>query len=405
MYPITVIGIGEDGLDGLSASARTVLAAADVIAGGARHLGMLGADDSREQLIWEKGLDPTVGTLDEKRQTQRVVVLATGDPLLHGIGAKLIARLGAAAVEVIPSPSAFSLAAARLGWSLSDLMVRTVSVHALPFDGLRRWVQPGVRLLILSRDGSTPAAVAEALSAMGYGPSQMTVLERIGGDAEARRDTTAADGFTDVFANLNTIAVTCVAAPGTRPLSAVPGLPEDAFAHDGVITKREVRAVTLAALGPLPGETLWDIGAGSGTVAIEWMRAEPAARAVAFERDSGRLAHIRANAAALGVPGLEVVEGAFPATIMDRGAPDALFVGGGIAGDEEMLAACLRALRPGGRLVANAVTLVAQGRLIEAHASHGGELVRIGIAQASPVGGLQALKSAIDVIQWRVTKA
>ncbi len=404
MNPVTVIGIGEDGLDGLSQTAREAVAAADVIAGGARHLAMLENDDTREYLVWEKGLEPTISILDQRRQKKRVAVLASGDPLLHGIAVKLIARLGADAVYVVPSVSAFSLAAARMGWALADPMLRCISVHALPFENLNRLIRPGMRLLILSRTGATPAEVATLLEALGYGDSCITVLERMGGTAEKRTDARAGDGLQASFENLNTIAVQCIAGPAARPLSTVPGLPDDAFDHDGTITKSDVRAVTLSALAPLPGDLLWDVGAGSGTVAIEWLRAEPAARAVAFEQKPERAEKIRTNANSLGVPSLRIIEGHVPSCLQNEDAPDAIFVGGGIAGDNDVLDTCLRALKLGGRLVANAVTMEAQSKLMEWHKSMGGHLVRIGIASAEPVGGLSALKPALDVLQWRVTK-
>lgn len=405
MNPIHVIGIGEDGLDGLSKTARGILDSADVIAGGARHLAMLGDDDTREHLVWEKGLDPTVAILDERRRNLRVVVVASGDPLLHGIAVKLIARLGADAVHVLPSVPAFSLAAARMGWALADPMLKCVSVHALPFEALNRMIRPGVRLLILSRTGESPAQIAAHLTSLGYGDSLVTVLERMGGAEEKRTEVRAGDGFQASFENLNTVAVACVAGPDARPLSTAPGLPDDAFDHDGTITKSDVRAVTLSALGPLPGEILWDVGAGSGTVAIEWLRVEPSARAVAFEQRPERIDRIRTNAKALGVPGLRIVEGTAPACLQGEDAPDSIFIGGGIAGDSDVLRACLDALKPGGRLVANAVTLEAQAVLMEQHKSSGGHLVRIGIASAEAVGGLTALRPALDVLQWRMTKS
>jgi len=405
MNPITVIGIGEDGLDGLSKAARDAIDAADVIVGGARHLAMLSDHDDCEQLVWEKGLEPTVTTIEERKHTQRVVVLASGDPLMHGIGVKLTARLGAEAVNVLPSVSAFSLAAARMGWALADPMLRCVSVHALPFETLNRVIRPGVRLLILSRTGETPAQIATRLDLLGYGDSVVTVLERMGGVEEKRTEARASDGFQASFENLNTVAVECVAGPDARPLSTAPGLPDDAFDHDGTITKSDVRAVTLSALAPLPGELLWDVGAGSGTVAIEWLRAEPAARAVAFEQRPERVEAIRTNANTLGVPSLRIVEGSAPTCLQGEDTPDAIFVGGGIAGDSGVLQVCLSALKPGGRLVANAVTLEAQAVLMEQSKLSGGHLVRIGIAAAEPVGGLTALKPALDVLQWRIAKS
>lgn len=404
-HQITVIGIGDDGLAGLSASARAALDAATLIAGAGRHLAMLAAADTRETRPWSKDLSRDIEHLADQRQAQRIAVLASGDPMLHGIGVRLVDRFGADAVTVIPAPSAFSLAAARMGWPLGDPSVTCISVHARPFDALRRLIQPGVRLLILSRNGDTPAEIARTLTEMGFTDSLVTVFEHMGGASEKRTEAIACNGLADTFASLNTVAVTCVAGADARPLSLAPGLPDDAFEHDGTITKRDVRAVTLAHLAPLPCEVLWDIGAGNGTIAIEWLRAEPRARAIAFEQDAARIARIHANAGRLGVPELAVIEGVFPSGVPeDTAAPDAVFVGGGIATDGVLLDVCLGYLKPGGRLVANAVTLQAQARLIAAHADRGGELVRIGIARAEPVGPHQALKPAIDLLQWRVSK-
>lgn len=403
---VTVIGIGEDGLAGLSQAARDILDTATVIAGAKRHLSMLPEDDTRERRPWSKDLVGDISKLGAAATSETVCVLASGEPLCHGIAIRMIDVLGADAVRVMPHPGAFSLAAARMGWALSDPLLRTVSVHAQPFGALRRSIQPGIKLMILSRNGSSPADIAEALKDMGYGRSPMTVLERIGGDKETRTDSIADDGFEREFDNLNTVAITCVADDGVTALSRAPGLPDDAFDHDGTITKRDVRAVTLAALAPKPGEVLWDVGAGNGTIAIEWLRAEPAARAVAIERDPERLKRIRINAENLGVPELEIVEGVFPDAPSEiTNAPDAIFIGGGISEDADVIATAFDALKPGGRLVANAVSIEAQGHLMTALRVLGGELVRIGIAQAAPVGRLTAMKSAIDVLQWRVTKS
>jgi precorrin-6B C5,15-methyltransferase / cobalt-precorrin-6B C5,C15-methyltransferase len=403
--PIIVIGIGEDGLDGLGHTARDTLSGATQIAGAKRHLAMLPDSDKRPRHAWGKDLVADIEKLAALADQETVCVLASGDPLQHGIAVRMIDVLGADAVRVLPHPGAFALAAARMGWSLSDPMLTSISVHAEPFAALRRAIQPDVRLLILSRNAETPQAIAATLSDMGYGTSPVTVLEHIGGDQEKRTDGIASAGFKEAFQNLNTVCAHCIPSEDAVRLSHAPGLVDDAFDHDGTITKREVRAVTLAALGPLPGEILWDIGAGNGTIAIEWLRVEPRARALAFEQDAVRLESIRANADALGVPSLEIIAGSFPSTLNDAlPKPDVIFIGGGIAGDSDILVAAYDALKPGGRLVANAVTLQAQAHLITAEEVLGGELVSIGIARSSPVGGLTALKPAIDVLQWRVKK-
>lgn len=403
---VAVLGIGEDGLAGLSQTAREILDTATVIAGAKRHLAMLPDDDTRERRAWSKDLVGDISKLGEAATSETICVLASGDPLCHGIAIRMIDVLGKGAVRVIPHPGAFSLAAAHMGWSLSDPMLRTISVHALPLAALRRAIQPEVKLLILSRNGSSPKDICETLKDMGYSNSPVTVLERIGGDNEARADALAKDGFKQDFDNLNTVAVSCVLDDGVSALSRAPGLPDDAFDHDGTITKREVRAVTLAALAPKPGEVLWDVGAGNGTIAIEWLRVEPAARAVAVEHDAERLERIRINADNLGVPELEVVAGMFPDALTDiANPPDAIFIGGGISEDTDVLTTAYDSLKPGGRLVANAVSIEAQGHLMTVARVLGGELVRIGISQAAPLGRLTAMKHAIDVLQWRVVKS
>ncbi|WNJ99870.1 precorrin-6y C5,15-methyltransferase (decarboxylating) subunit CbiE [Thalassospiraceae bacterium LMO-JJ14] len=404
--PITVIGIGEDGLSGLSVAAREALSGATLVCGGERHLAMLDDDAACERLAWGKDMSVDIEAIGERAVAENICVLASGDPLNYGVAIRMIRILGADAVRVLPFPSAFSLAAARMNWPLSDPMLRTLSVHSRPLAALRRDIQPNLKLIILSRDGDSPAEIAEVLASMGYGQSPVTVLERIGGDAEARSEGLACNGFDTDFDNLNTVCVHCVADADVIALSRALGLADDAFDHDGTITKRDVRAVTLAALAPRPGEMLWDIGAGNGTVAIEWLRTEPSAGAVTFEHEPERLKRILANAERLGVPELISVEGHFPDdTPDDLSAPDAIFVGGGIARNSDILVAAYDALKPGGRIVANAVTLEAQAHLLTAARVMGGEMVRIGIAQAAPVGSMTALKPAIDVLQWRKVKS
>ena len=402
---IIVIGIGEDGLDGLSQTARSALLSSAIVYGGPRHLAMLGDNSAQERIAWSKDLGADLERMAAFSVDQHIAVLASGDPMLHGIGVRIVERFGIDNVHIIPSPSAFSLAAARMGWPLGDPMLKCISVHALPFESVLGLVQPNVRLLILSRDKETPTRLAKQLVESGYGASRMCVLERMGGDHERKTVTLAVHGFSEPFDNLNTIAVTCLPDVGIRPLSVVPGLSDDAYEHDNTITKREVRAITLAALAPAPGEALWDVGAGNGTVAIEWLRAEPAAFAIAFEEKPERVARTRENAMRLGVPTLQIVEGHFPAAadeVVPR--PDAVFIGGGIAGDDDLIRHCMTVLPVGGRLVANAVTLQAQAALTAAHAEWGGELLTIAIARSAGVGPHQAMKPSIDVLQWRGRK-
>ncbi len=288
-----------------------------------------------------------------------VCVLATGDPMFFGIGVTLAKRVSVDEMTILPAPSAFSLACARLGWPLAE--VETLTLHGRPLALINGYIQPGARLLILSNDGATPCQVAGVLRERGYGESRLSVFEHMGGDKERCIEATAADWAQDRVADLNTLAVACIADPGAAHLPRVPGLPDDAFAHDGQLTKREVRAATLAALAPAPGQLLWDVGAGCGSIAIEWLRAAPNARAIAIERDAARRALIEANAATLGVPRLEIVAGVAPAALGGLAAPDAVFIGGGVA-DAALVEACWRALRLGGRLVANVVTVEGERR-------------------------------------------
>jgi precorrin-6Y C5,15-methyltransferase (decarboxylating) len=327
-------------------------------------------------------------------------VLASGDPFHYGVGAALARRIDAREMTVVPAPSAFSLAAARLGWSLPDTVL--LSVHGRTLDLVRPHLQPGARILALTSDGDGPAALAKLLAETGFGASPMTILEALGGPHERIRGTTAAAFDCDTVAALNTVAIEVEAAPDARVLARTPGLADNLFEHDGQITKRESRAVTLSSLAPRRGELLWDVGAGAGSVAVEWMLADPSMRAVAIEQRADRAARIRRNAAAFGVPGLEIVEGAAPGALNALATPDAVFVGGGSEGS--VLAAAARALRPGGRLVVNAVTLETETLLLQRHAALGGELIRIAISRAAAVGGKTGWRPAMPVTQWLWTK-
>lgn len=400
---LSIVGIGEDGLAGLAPAVRTVIETAELLAGGARHLAMI-PETGAERLAWggnlNGGLDGGLAAIAARRG-RRVCVLASGDPMWFGIGATLARRFAPEDYVVLPHPGAFSLAAARLGWPLQE--VTTLSVHARPAEAIALHLHPGARLLLLTEDGGTSALIAGLLRAHGYGPSRLTVFERLGGPAERRIEATAAAWDIACHA-LNTLAVECRPGPEARPLSRLAGLPDDAFRHDGQITKREIRAVTLAALAPLPGETLWDVGAGCGSIAIEWMRA--GGRAVAVERDAAHAALIAANAARLGVPRLAIVRGEAPQALGGlTPPPDAVFLGGGVSAPG-MLAACWRALNPGGRLVANAVTAEGEAALLAWQAAQGGEMTRLSVARLGPIGGFAAksgdgAERAGDFQGWR----
>jgi len=399
---LSVVGIGEDGLDGLGVRARALIENADVLVGGDRHLGKLG-DDGRPRLTWGEGLDAGIEAI-ARHAGRPVCVLASGDPLNFGIGKRLVARFGIDVMDILPAPGAFALLAARMGWSLADGTLRTVSCHAFPVEVLNRHLLPGLRLLILARNGETPARAAELLCNRGFGQSPMTVFEHMGGPDEGRYDTVAEEWEGRRVKDLNVIAFHLWPSPGATVWPEVPGLPEAAFRHDGKITKREVRAATLARLQPLPGQVLWDVGAGSGAVAIEWLRAAAGTEAVAMERDPARFDDIEANAKNLGVPHLKLIKGEAPGCFADAGpAPDAVFVGGGLS-QPGVIDGALAALKSGGRLVANGVTLEAQETLIRTHRALGGELARIAVARADAVGGLTGMRPLMDVLQWAVTK-
>lgn len=392
-----MVGIGADGWAGLSSSAQHEVNAAEVVLGSERQLALL-PDLAARRVTWPSPMLPAVEPLLAEHSGRRMCVLASGDPMLFGIGGTLARLLGPDVFRVVPHPSSVSLACARLGWPAED--VEVVSLVGRPVESLL--VLPNRRVLVLSAGAETPAAVAELLRSRGFGPTPMTVLSDLGGPQEWRHDGTAATWSTQV-SGLNVIALDPRLAPGVSPLGRGGGLPDDAFDHDGQLTKREVRAVTLAALAPLPGQLLWDVGAGSGSVAIEWMRTQPSCGAVAVESRAERVERITRNANALAVPGLTVVHGRAPDALADLPTPDAVFVGGGVSG-EGVLATCWAALPAGGRLVANAVTLESEAVLTRWQSSVGGTLTRLEISRAAPVGGFTGWKPMMPVTQWEVVK-
>jgi precorrin-6Y C5,15-methyltransferase (decarboxylating) len=396
---LAVVGVGEDGFAALSSAARALVAGAETLIGGARHLALV-PEGRAERLPWRS---PLAATLPEiaARRGRRVVVLASGDPMCYGVGAMLARSFAPEEMIVLPAPSAFALAAARLRWPLEDCA--TLSLHGRPLDALRLHLAPGVRLLALSTDGATPAQAAALLRDAGWGQSTITVLEHMGGPREQRRDGNADTWDRARTADLNLLAIECRPGPASRAWSRLAGLPDDAFEHDGQITKREVRAATLALLAPLPGEHLWDVGAGSGAIAIEWLRAGSRLSAVAIERDPARAARIARNAASLGVPELAIVADDAPAAFATLERPDAVFLGGGL-GDAAIFAAAWRALHVGGRLVANAVTLDGEAVLAQLAADHHGALTRIAVSRAEPIGGHHAFRPLLAVTQLVLRK-
>jgi precorrin-6Y C5,15-methyltransferase (decarboxylating) len=397
---LAIVGIGEDGVAGLTPAARTLVETAEILVGGARHLGMVAAGGA-ERLLWERPLAGSIETIAARRG-RRVTVLASGDPLWYGAGAVLARRFPRAEMTILPQPSAFSLAAARLGWPLAECA--TISLHGRPLDGLRLHLAPNRRVLALSEDGGTPGAAAGLLTWLGWGPSRLTVFSHLGGPREAVIADEARSWGERRVADLNTIAIECRAGPGARALPLLAGLPDDAFEHDGQLTKREIRAATLAALAPLPGQSLWDVGAGCGSIAIEWLRAGKGRRATAIERNPARAAIIARNAAALGVPGLRIVVGAAPEALDGLALPDAIFAGGGIA-EPALLPALWAALPAGGRLVANAVSAEGEAHLFDWHARHGGALTRIAVSRAEPRGAHHLWRPLAPVTQLAAVKS
>ncbi|MFF0555649.1 precorrin-6y C5,15-methyltransferase (decarboxylating) subunit CbiE [Streptomyces sp. NPDC020472] len=399
---VSVVGIGADGWDGLPESSRRVLRAAEVLIGAPRQLGLLPEDDCPgERTAWPSPLRPAVPGLLAAHRGRAVAVLASGDPSFYGIARTLAETAGAERLRIHPHPSSVSYACARLGWPLEA--VETLSVVARPLAALSAALHQGRRLLVLSEGADTAARVAELLRTTGWGGTRLRVLEQLGGPAERVLDGTAADWPHERTDPLNVLALDCARDPGTLRLGAAPGLPDEAYEHDGQLTKRYVRAATLAALAPAPGELLWDVGGGSGSIGVEWMRTHRSCRAVAVEKSPERAARITRNADALGVPGLEVVTGPAPAALAGLETPHAVFVGGGLTAPG-LLDTCWEALPPGGRLVANTVTLESEALLARWYGRHGGELVRLAVSTAVPVGGFTGWRQAMPVTQWSVTK-
>jgi precorrin-6Y C5,15-methyltransferase (decarboxylating) len=398
---IAVVGIGADGWTGLGDAARAAILAAGEIVGSPRQLALLPSQATGNARAWPSPLDPLLDELAE-RAGPDTCVLASGDPMLHGIGATLARRLGPRRLDVHPHPSAFALACARLGWPAAD--VELVSTVARTPETIARVLAPGRRVVVYASGEHGAADTARALRTAGYGPSRMIVLEQLGGPRERRVDATA-DDWGDALADpLHAIAIDCEIAPGAPLLPRTPGLPDDAYTtSEGQLTKRHVRAIALAALKPLPGQLLWDVGAASGSIGIEWLRAEPSGRAIAIERRAERAQQARANAIRLGVPELDVRTGDAPQALEGLPRPDAVFVGGGLT-VPDLLDVAWQALTSGGRIVANAVTLEGEQALVAARAEHGGDLTRIEIAHAEPLGAFTGWRAQMPVVQWSASK-
>jgi precorrin-6Y C5,15-methyltransferase (decarboxylating) len=395
---LSLIGIGEDGVEGLSSAAKRLIAGAELVVGGKRHLALAGRFPG-EALAWPSPLTDAFPAIMARRG-RKVVVLASGDPFFHGVGSTLLAHMSADEMTCLPAPSAFSLTAARLGWAQQDCAF--VSLHGHALERIIPLLQPQARILALSWDGATPRKLAALLAARGMGGSRLFVCEAMGGPRQRLSETRAGEFALDGIDPLNTIGIEVEAEPGAKVLALTAGLPDDMFEHDGQLTKRDIRAATLAALAPRRGETLWDIGAGSGSIGIEWMLRHPANHAVAIEARPDRVSRIARNAIALGVPDIGIVEGTAPAALAGLPRPHAVFVGGGAK--DVVLDTAWQALARGGRLVVNAVTIETQGLLIRRHGAEGGELIMMQIALAAPLGGHEAFRPALPVMRWTRVK-
>ncbi|NEX19975.1 precorrin-6y C5,15-methyltransferase (decarboxylating) subunit CbiE [Thiorhodococcus mannitoliphagus] len=398
---LTIVGIGEDGLTGLGEAARQAVSEARILFGGERHLAMIPSQAQQQRLHWPSPFSAAYELLLAHRGSP-VCVLASGDPMLFGIGGSLASRVPADEMRIMPAPSSMSLAAARMGWPLQD--VQLIPAHGRPLERVNLHLAPAARLLVLSADGESPAQLAALLTSRGYGGSRLMVFERVGGPAERRIEGTALAWQQPPCEALNLIAVECVADAQTKPLSRRGALPDDAFEHDGQLTKRDVRAATLARLAPLPGELLWDVGAGCGSIGIEWMRADLGCRAIAVEPNAARRSLIERNCRNLGVPDLTLVAGRAPEGLEGLEPPDAVFIGGGLTA-EGVAEHCWQALKPGGRLVANAVTIQSEAFLVTLRERIGGELTRISVAHASPLGRFDGWRTAMPVTVLTAEKA
>ncbi|PTR27532.1 precorrin-6Y C5,15-methyltransferase (decarboxylating) [Rhodococcus sp. OK519] len=398
--PIVVVGIGADGWDGLSPRAQAAVRNAEVLMGSTRQLSLVPESEAK-RVPWPSPMLPALAGMFDEHRERRICVLASGDPMFHGIGVTLGRVLGPQRLQVIAHPSSVSLACARLGWPLHE--TTTVSLVNREASTLAASLSAGQRVLVLSNDEQTPAAVARVLDERGFGDSTMVVLEQLGGPAENIADGVAATWDRAPGDPLNVIALELRASDSALRLTRTPGLPDAAFRGDGQMTKHEVRALTLSALAPAPGELLWDVGGGSGTIGIEWMRTDPRCRAIAFEREDARVAQIVDNASQLGVPALRVLGSAPAAFTVEPSSPDAIFVGGGVTQDG-LLDACWDRLRPGGRMVVNAVTAESEAFVLTWFSRLGGELRKFQIYRGEPLGGFTAWRPQLPVAQWSVVK-
>jgi precorrin-6Y C5,15-methyltransferase (decarboxylating) len=393
---LSIIGIGEDGRAGLSPAANALIDAAELIVGGQRHLDLV-RPARGTQMPWLMPLEAT-STEILARRGKPVVVLVSGDPFWFGAGVTLVRSIPVDEMLVVPAPSSFSLAAARLGWALQDTVTLGLNMRGLT-PLLRRHVHDGRRILALALNGETPHEVANLLAASGFGQSKIVVMEALGGPRERIKSTTAQTFDLTNIDPLNIIGIGVVAGDDATPIPYAPGLPDSFFENDGQLTKREVRAVTLSSLQPCAGQLLWDVGVGSGSIGIEWLLSHPSMRAIGIERDEARAARAARNAVALGVPHFDIRRGAVPDALAGLPEPDAIFIGCGTAGGR-VIETCWAALKPGGRIVVNSVTLESELALLAAYHGHGGTLTRLGVERAESIGKRMVWRPALPVLQW-----
>lgn len=386
---LSIIGFGEDGLSGLSEASRSALVSAEIVMGPERHMSLL-PDGPQERVIWPVPFADGIAQLTALRG-RKVAVLASGDPFWFGAGSVFARAFAPQEWQAFPQPSVFSLVANRLGWALEH--VTCLGLHAAPLTRLRPALADGARVIVLLRDAAALDALRTILAEAGFGASQAWICSAMGGPRERIVEVKAHDIAADLGTHPVAVALSCVG----EGLPLAPGLADDVFTHDGQITKAPIRAITLTALAPHPGEQLWDIGSGSGSIAIEWLRLHPSLRAISIEANATRAETIRANALKLGQDRLEIVEGRAPEALIDLPAPNAIFVGGGLS--EELLQHLSQSC-PGARIVANAVTLESEALLQRWHASRGGALMRVELSRAAPIGPRTGWKAAYPIVQW-----
>jgi precorrin-6Y C5,15-methyltransferase (decarboxylating) len=396
---LDIIGIGEDGMGGLSAESLAILEKAEVILGGDRHHTLTDTIKA-ERIAWPSPFDAMIDVIKSYRG-KRFVILVTGDPLWYSVGARILKSIPTEEIRFHPQLSAFQWAASRMGWSLADC--EQVTVHGRPVEQIIPYFAPGIRLLVLTKDKTSPNDIAKLLVDRGFEKSRLTVLAALGGPDEQRFEGSA-ENWSPEVPDFHVLAVECIAGPNAKYFSRTGGLPDDAFEHDGQMTKRVVRAATISALQPYPDALLWDIGSGCGSIAIEWMRAARGAEAIGIEPDEKRREMSKHNAVSLGVPRLRIVDQDAPEGLEALPIPDAVFIGGGLT-DEGVFDAAWAALRSGGRLVANAVTLESEAKLVRLHKDLGGTLDRISASEAIAVGRYHGMKPFMTVTQWTVVKS